>query len=128
MSEKAVVKTEVIFYDKEKPKMTGPIGQLILTDRRLVFIKPSSRGLIAKTPQDYSGNIDDSLRNEGSTAIPLGQIIEAKVDSTWGTPYPRVRYRTESGENACSFIFRGGSLEAGGVFLGRGPSNNWLRP
>jgi len=119
MSEKAVVKTEVIFYDKEKPKMTGPIGQLILTDRRLVFIKPSSRGLIAKVSQDYSGNIDDGLRNEGSTAIPLGQIIEAKVDSTWGTPYLRVRYRTESGENACSFIFRGGSLEAGGVFLGR---------
>ena len=119
MSEQVVVKTEVIFYDKEKPKMTGPIGQLILTDRRLVFIKPSSRGLIAKVSQDYSGNIENGLRNEGSLAIPLGQIIEAKVDSTWGTPYLRVRYRTESGENACSFIFRGGSLEAGGVFLGR---------
>jgi hypothetical protein len=75
MSEKAVVKTEVIFYDKEKPKMIGPIGQLILTDRRLVFVKPSSQGLIARAPQDYSANIDEGLRNEGSLAIPLGQII-----------------------------------------------------
>jgi hypothetical protein len=119
MSEKVVVKTEVIFYDKEKPKMTGPIGQLILTDRRLVFIKPASQGLIARAPQDYSANIDEGLRNEGSLAIPLGQIIEAKSDSTWGTPYLRIRYRTESGEKACSFIFRGGSIASGGVYLGR---------
>jgi hypothetical protein len=119
MSEKAVVKTEVIFYDKEKPKMTGPIGQLILTDRRLVFVKPVSRGLIARVTPDYSNNIDEGLKNDGSIAIPLGYITEAKADSMWGTPYLRVRYRAESGDRACSFIFRGGSFESGGVFLGR---------
>ena len=119
MSDKALVKTEVIFYDSDKPKMKGPIGQLILTDRRLVFVKPASRGLIAGAPPDYSGNIDEGLRNEGSIAVPLEQIVEAKADSTWGTPYLRVRYRTESGDKACSFIFRGGSLASGGVFLGR---------
>jgi hypothetical protein len=119
MSERALVKAEVIFYDSEKPKMTGPIGQLILTDRRFVFVKPASRGLISRVAPDYSNNIDEGLRNEGSIAIPLGEITEAKADSTWGTPYLRVRYRTESGDRACSFIFRGGSFESGGVFLGR---------
>jgi hypothetical protein len=119
MSERALVKTEVIFYDSEKPKMTGPIGQLILTHRRFVFVKPVSRGLITRITPDYSDKIDEGLRNEGSIAIPLGQITEAKADSMWGTPYLRVRYRTESGDRACSFIFRGGSFESGGVFLGR---------
>ena len=74
-----MVKADVIFYGKEKPGMTGPIGQLILTSRRLAFIKYPSHGLI---PKDYSGNLDEGLRNEGSREIPLAQISEAKADST----------------------------------------------
>lgn len=119
VSERVVVKTGVIFYDSEKPKMKGPIGQLILTSRRLAFIKYPSRGFISKAPQDYSGNIDEGLKNEGSVEIPVAQISEAKADSTWGTPYLRVRYDTVSGGKVCTFIFRGGSLEAGGVLLNR---------
>lgn len=119
MSENVIVKVEAIFYDSEKPKMKGPIGQLILTSLRLVFIKYPPRGLI-RTAQDYSGNIDEGLKNEGSLEIPMAQVSEAKADSTWGTPYLRVRYRTGSVEKACSVIFRGGILQAGGVYLGKG--------
>jgi len=127
MSEKLIVKTEVIFYDGDKPKMKGPIGQLILTSRRLAFIKYPSRIFVAMAAQDYSGNVDEGLKNEGSIEIPMAQVSEAKADSTWGTPYLRVRYRIGSVEKACSVIFRGGSLEAGGVYLRRGPIEQLAR-
>ena len=120
MSEDIIVKAEAIFYDSEKPKMKGPIGQLILTGRRLAFIKYAPRGLI-RTLQDYSSNIDEGLKNEGSVEIPMAQVSEARADSIWGTPYLRVRYKVGSVEKACSFIFRGGPLEAGGVYLRKGP-------
>jgi len=126
VSEDVIVKAEAIFYDSEKPKMKGPIGQLILSGRRLAFIKYAPRGLIG-TAQDYSSNIDEGLKNEGSVEIPMTQVSEAKADSTWGTPYLRVRYRVGSVEKACSIIFRGGLLAAGGVHIRKGPIEQLAR-
>jgi len=130
MSENIVRKAEVLFYDKEKPGMgRAPAGQLILTDRRLAYIKHLWKGLRADI-KDYSGNIEEGLKNEGSLVIPLGEVSEARAESTWGTPYLRVRYQTGSGEKACSFIISASSggtadkllaVQSGGVLVRKGP-------
>jgi hypothetical protein len=102
-----VGKAEVLFYEREKPGMgRGLFGQLILTGQRLVYVKYVEKGLLRREVRDYTGNIEEGLRNEGSLAIPLGQISEARGERTWGTPYLMIRCRADSGEKACSFIFR----------------------
>lgn len=100
-----VGKADVGFYDKERPGMgQAAKGQLILTNRRLVYIKyPGGKFLRAKV-EDYSNRIEEGLKNEGSLEIPLGRISEAKAERIWGTGYLRVSYRTDSDERACSFI------------------------
>lgn len=106
MSETVVAKADVGFYPKEKPGMGQALkGQLILTNRRLVYIKHlGGKYLTAKTA-DYSDRLEEGLRNEGSFEIPLNMITEAKGERVWGTPYFRLRYQTPSGERACSLTF-----------------------
>lgn len=128
MSENVVGSAEVLFYEKEKLGMgRGLFGQLILTNQRLVYVKYVEKGLLRREARDYTGNIEEGLRNEGSLAIPVGRINEAKAERTWGTPYLKIRYRADSDEKACSFIFRTSyvwyapGISSGGVSLRKGP-------
>jgi hypothetical protein len=104
-SDNVVAKVEVGFYPKEKPGMSQAMkGQFILTSRRLVYVKyPGGKFMTAK-PTDYSDKIEEGLKNEGSLAIAIDNVNEAKADRVWGTPYLRVRYKANGGEAACSFI------------------------
>jgi hypothetical protein len=79
--EKTVGKADVGFYPKEKPGMGRALkGQLILTNKRLVYVKYlGGKYLTAKT-KDYSGSIEEGLRNEGSFEVPINMITEAKAD------------------------------------------------
>ena len=90
---------------------------MILTDRRFVYIKFSGGKYLTAKVEDYTNNINEGLRNEGSFAVPLNVITEAKADRTWGTPYFRLRYQTPEGEKACSFTLISSMmmLGAGGV-------------
>ena len=119
LSENVVGKADVGFYPKEKPGMGQALkGQLILTDRRFVYIRYlGGKYLTAKT-NDYTSNIEEGLRNEGSFAVPLNMITEAKADRVWGTPYFRLRYQTPTGEKVCSFVLVSSMnmMAAGGVF------------
>ena len=100
-----VGKAEVGFYEKEKPGMgQAAKGQLILTNRRLIYVKYLGGKFLRAKPEDYSGKIEDGLKNEGSVEVPLKQISEVRADRVWGTGYLRVRYVTDSGEKVCSFI------------------------
>ena len=105
MSENVAGKAEVGFYEKEKPGMgQAAKGQLILTNRRLVYIKYLGGKFLRVKTEDYSNRIEEGLKNEGSIEIPLKQITEVKADRIWGTGYLRVRYRTDRGEKVCSLI------------------------
>ena len=105
--EAVVTKADVGFYPKEKPGMGQALkGQLILTNRRLVYIRYLGGKYVTAKRADYSNMIEEGLRNEGSFEIPLNKITEAKADRVWGTPYFRLRYQTPSGDmKACSLIF-----------------------
>ena len=119
MSENVVGKVDVGFYAKEKPGMGQALkGQMVLTDRRFIYIRYlGGKYLTAKT-QDFSDNIDEGLKNEGSFAVPLNMITEAKADRVWGTPYFRLRYQTAQGEKVCSFtlVSSMNMMGAGSVF------------
>ena len=105
-SEEVVGKAAVGFYPKEKPGMGQALkGELILTNQRLVYVKFLGGKYLTAKAKDYSGNIEEGLRNEGSFEVPLNMITEAKGDRVWGTPYFRLRYRTGEGEKACAFTF-----------------------
>jgi hypothetical protein len=118
LSENVVGKAGVGFYPKEKPGMGQALkGQLILTDRRFVYIRYlGGKYLTAKT-KDYSSNIEEGLRNEESFAVPMNMITEAKADRVWGTPYFRLRYQTPTEEKVCSFVLVSSMnmMAAGGV-------------
>jgi len=104
-TENVVVKVEVGFYPKEKPGMGQAMkGQLVLTSQRLVYVKYPGGKFMSVKASDYSEKIDEGLKNEGSLSIAIDNVHEAKADRVWGTPYLRVRYQTDSGETACSFI------------------------
>lgn len=101
-----MAKAEVGFYPKERPGMGQALkGQVILTDQRFVYVRYTGGKFLTAKAADYSGSIEDGLRNEGSFAIPLSAVTEAKGDRMWGTPYIRLRYRTEGGERVFSMIF-----------------------
>jgi len=62
------------------------------------------------------------LTNAGSFEIPTKEIVAATAERTWGTPYLKVRYRTNSGEKTCSFVFSTSLwMVAGGVDLRKRP-------
>jgi hypothetical protein len=105
LSERIVGKGSVGFYPKEKPGMGQALkGQLIVTNRRLVYIRyQGGKYLTAKT-EDYSDRVEEGLMNEGSFEVPVNMITEAKADRVWGTPFFRLRYRTQTGEQACAFV------------------------
>jgi len=103
-SESIVGKADVGFYPKEKPGMGQALkGQLILTDKRILYVKFLGGKYLTAKSKDYSGNIEEGLANEGSFQIPLDAVLEAKADRMWGTPYFRLRYRTPAEEKACAF-------------------------
>ncbi|MCX6649154.1 MAG: hypothetical protein NTV61_07170 [Candidatus Bathyarchaeota archaeon] len=118
-SENIVAKVEVGFYPKEKPGMGQAMkGQLLLTSRRLVYVKyPGGKFMTAK-PTDYSDKIDEGLKNEGSFTVAIDDVNEAKADRVWGTPFLRVRYKADGGEAACSFTLMSSmyALGAGNIF------------
>jgi hypothetical protein len=119
-SEKIVGKADVGFYPKEKPGMGQALkGQLILSNRRLVYVRYlGGKYLTAKT-KDYSDSIEEGLRNEGSFEVPLNMITEAKANRVWGTPYFRLRYQTPEGEKACALVLvKSMNLTAVGGVLG----------
>ncbi len=119
MSENVVGSAVVGFYPKEKIGMGKALkGQMVLTDRRFVYIKFLGGKFVSAKTDYYSNNIDEGLENEGSFAVPLNMITEAKADRMWGTPYFRLRYQTPGGEKVCSFtlISSMNQLGAGSVF------------
>ncbi len=104
MPENVVVKVDAArVYFRDKPYGRPRGGQLFLTDQRLAFIY---RGIFGIVNVDYSDNIEGGLRVDGSFAVALNMITEAKADSTLGTPYLKLRYQTPAGEEkSCSFYF-----------------------
>ena len=123
--EEVAGKAEVGFYPKEKPGMKQALkGQLVLTNRRLVYVRFLGGKYLTAKATDYSTNIEEGLRNEGSFEVPLNMITEAKADRVWGTPYFRLRYQTGEGEKACAFVLVSAmNLTAVGGVLGlmKGP-------
>ena len=106
LSENIVGKADVGFYSKEKPGMGQALkGQLILTNRRFIYVRHLGGKYLTAKVKDYSGNIEEGLRNEGSFEVPLNMITEAKADRVWGTPYFRLRYQGTMGEKVCSLVF-----------------------
>ncbi len=106
MSESIVGKAAVGFYPKEKPGMGQALkGQLLLTDQRFVYIRYLGGKFLTAKVEDYSDQIEEGLKNEGSFEIPINMITEAKADRVWGTPYFRLRHRTQTGEQVCTFVF-----------------------
>jgi hypothetical protein len=127
LSENVVGKASVGFHPKEKPGMGQALkGQMILTDRRFIYIRYLGGKYLTAKVDDYSDKIDEGLKNEGSFAVPLNMITEAKADRVWGTPYFRLRYQTPTGENVCSFVLTSSMnlMAVGGVaaLIGLGKS------
>lgn len=118
--ERVVGKADVGFYPKEKPGMGQALkGQLILTNRRLVYVRYLGGKYMTAKSKDYSDNIEEGLKNEGSFEVPLDKITEAKPDRVWGTPYFRLRYRTPDGEKVCALVLvKSMNLTAVGGVLG----------
>lgn len=99
-------KADVGFYPKEKPGMGQALkGQFILTNRRFIYIRHLGGKFLTAKAKDYSDNIEEGLKNEGSFEVPLNMITEAKADRVWGTPYFRLRYQGSMGEKVCSLVF-----------------------
>ncbi len=106
MSETVVVKGAVGFYPKEKPGMGQALkGQLLLTNRRFVYIRYLGGKYLTAKVEEYNDRIEEGLKNKGSFEIPINMITEAKADRVWGTPYFRLRYHTQTGEQVCAFVF-----------------------
>ena len=106
LSENIAGKAEVGFYPKEKPGMGQALkGQLILTNRRFIYVRHLGGKYLTAKVKDYSDNIEEGLKNEGSFEVPLNMITEAKADRVWGTPYFRLRYQGPTGEKVCSLVF-----------------------
>jgi len=117
-SETIVAKSDVGFYPKEKPGMAQALkGQLVLTNRRLVYIRFLGGKYATAKTADYSDRIEEGLRNEGSFEVPLNEITEATANKVLGTPYFRLRYGTSLGEKTCSFVFVSAmnAMAAGGI-------------
>jgi hypothetical protein len=105
VSERIVGNGAVGFYPKEKPGMGQALkGQLIVTNLRVVYIRYRGGKYLTAKAEDYTNRIEEGLMNEGSFEVPINMITEAKADRVWGTPYFRLRYRTQNGERACAFV------------------------
>jgi hypothetical protein len=106
--ENVLVKARVEYYNKYPLGLRRTsVGQLILTDRRLVYVKEDHWW----GGKDYSAQIDEVLQKEGSFAVSIDQVIETKVERKLAYPYLYVRYRTVTGEKPASFtLLPGGGL------------------
>ena len=120
MSESVVGKAAVGFYPKEKPGMGQALkGQLILTNRRFIYIRYLGGKYLTAKVEDYINNIEEGLKNEGSFEVPINMITEAKADRIWGTPYFKLRYQTPMGEKVCSLVFVSSmNMIGAGIVLG----------
>ncbi len=127
LSENVVQKVETAFYEKGQLSgmdMPSSRGQLILTNRRLAYIKypeEVTRKFIGRqvwvNAGDFSNKIEEGLKNEGSFEIPIGQVRVAvmasgSVADSWlglfGTKkfyYLSLRYQNSSGKKDCCFFF-----------------------
>ena len=92
-------------------------GQLILTDRRLIFIKFSYGEAASVTyfsQPNYANRIEEGLQKEGSFVVPIEQVVKAeavKVDRFHS--YVRLGYRTADGERLGFFNL----MQRRGTFL-----------
>jgi len=120
LSESVVGKAAVGFYPKEKPGMGQALkGQLILTNRRFIYIRYLGGKYLTAKVEDYINNIEEGLKNEGSFEVPINMITEAKADRIWGTPYFKLRYQTPMGEKVCSLVFVSSmNMIGAGIVLG----------
>jgi hypothetical protein len=83
----------------------GITGVLFVTSRRLAFVKlQRKKTLLTYRYQECPENLDDALKNEGSFEVDINQILEATANTVMKTPYMRIRYNTQPGEKAFSFI------------------------
>jgi hypothetical protein len=108
--ENVLVTAVVEFYDKYPLGWRSTSrGQLILTDRRLVYIKFDHRW----SSNDYASQIDEAIQKAGSLTIPIQQVIETKIERKIGHPHLHVTYRTATAEESACFLLVGeGTLNA----------------
>jgi hypothetical protein len=108
--ENVLVTAVVDFYDKYPLGLRRTSrGQFILTDRRLVYIKFEHWW----SSNNYATQIDDAIQQAWSLAIPIEQVIEAKIEHKIGHPYLHVTYRTATTEESACFLLVGtGTLSA----------------
>ncbi|MGO9644004.1 MAG: hypothetical protein ACLPY5_04580 [Candidatus Bathyarchaeia archaeon] len=108
-----VLVNEVVdFYDKYPLGWRSTSrGQLILTDRRLVYIKFDHRWSSWGTGesmiligQDYANEIDEAMQKTWSLVIPIEQVIETKIEHKIGLPFLHVTYRTATTEESACFL------------------------
>lgn len=117
--EEVVLKTLDSVYAWPKPKagmsLTGAkVGQLMLTDQRLLFLSTGTSGLAkALTAQLLLGTVGSlvfgrtktseldlsALENEGSFAVPLGNVEDIATKKRWDfAMYLTLRFRDDNGE------------------------------
>jgi hypothetical protein len=93
--------TAIIPSEHEKPRMMArQRGTLLLTPRRLIWIKESGGQHLYHRQEEY----ENDLTRKGGFEIPISQIKEVHADTYYLTPYVNITYTTESGTKAYSFI------------------------
>jgi hypothetical protein len=95
---------DVSSNEKEKKSIFGAIrGDLILTNKRLVFIK-TGWGIHIKSYEDVT-EIEKSLQTKKENFdIPLTSVMEAESDSHMMSTYLTVRYQAPSGPKVRNFF------------------------
>ena len=58
-------------------------GQLIVTNRRLLYIRYHGGKYLTAKAEDYSDRIEEGLKNEGSFEAPINMTTEATADRVW---------------------------------------------
>jgi hypothetical protein len=113
------VRFATAYPDKEELPMFGrwKEGQLILTNRRLIFIKA-----VIRPSLDLYDNLEDvekELGEKDSFAVPLDEIFDVKLGRKLGAPYLAIKFWTTSGRKACSFC------EISGILFSRVTPEPW---
>jgi hypothetical protein len=87
----------------------GKSGQLVLTNKRLIFVKlgrdKDGRLLLIDKP-DYAKTrekLAEGIGKKGSFVIPLHDILEVRADRKLGTPFLLVSHQTSTGMGVHSF-------------------------
>jgi hypothetical protein len=86
--------TRIRSNEKEKPSIFSLVsGTLILTNRRLLYLKSRLGTTIYGKREDY----ERDLKKKGSFEIPIPTIIDMESDYHKLIPYFNVKYQTDSG-------------------------------